>query len=844
MTGLPVVLFEPGCDDNFSHRSAKYHMLIRELLCEIHFSDLYPRTFTAFHQKYAPLVGDTALYVNFTDAVGNTLDKGFSPKPNHRDPAGLYAYPLDYVLKHPSEIEYGQQARFLRVIRDTAQHKLLLNTMTQPLAVALLTRMDVAEPARMMATVQRRFKYFGGNLIAKQFFGVLQMYLQIGQKTVTSNQQQTALLLKAGIDALEDRATNSIEAVIYEAEPEQCVFLSRSAFRVIEVFQLRNEQSRSIHHADPREMLRRLPGLIAQAIGDRIVANNMTAERADKFSFYTATKRKIVVMTSKEYSFLTGHRQGSDHSKHKLTIAIMGPDFAPITATYESEVPFEQIAADMGQRFAKRTAAEGQSYDLMTEHGPDIMAVNQMVQMICAKLKLPFTPAPDVATSSRIFRTIQGVSAGTTFQHMKRDQLLAHVATVVASLWRDNRQPQGAQILQMYQAAAKIRKITTVDLHHLDKIAHILGLTGWGGTKKTGEDYSKTYGDLTIFRRGADLNIRLGEHEQKIAQIDNLQLTDWTKPSANNGMDHTFMLQHVKDLVAYLNEYRFTVEGYATYLPQFFGICYTGGKWLPFEQAATPLGHIGKLAVWILPPDKEEHGHRHVVAIMQGQTDWSDMGTAFPDPEKWQAQEILFTLNDQDQVASIGHQLATYLRQEKYRKNNPNTYSHKSYPDDMYVGKEGGKQVYMALEAANFDLYDFITEHGYSFAPSMSRDADLFGLVFNGDNDKLGKSYHEILNPIGTFGGIAFYTVVPRQELWGPMADRFFFIKRDDQSVQVARTERDHQNGKGDVKLVMVKDDLTPAERVAVSALLAARQVAIPIKLRSLLTVKKGKLPD
>src|SRR3954469_15908724 len=121
-------------------------MHAREVLCEIHFSDLYPRAFTAFYQKYAPLVGDPRVYVNFTDVVGNTLDKNFSPKPNHRDPSGLYTYPLDYVLKHPSEIEYGQQARYLRVIRDNSGHKLVLNTLTHEQAVAYLARMGLSEP--------------------------------------------------------------------------------------------------------------------------------------------------------------------------------------------------------------------------------------------------------------------------------------------------------------------------------------------------------------------------------------------------------------------------------------------------------------------------------------------------------------------------------------------------------------------------------------------------------------------------------------------------------------------------------------------------------------------------
>lgn len=821
-------------------------MLAHEILREVHFSDLYPRSFGDFYAKYRQFVNDQSLYVNFTDAVGNNLDKSFSPKANHHDPSGLYCYPLDYVLKHPSEIEYGQQARFLRVIRDTSKHKLVLNTMTPDMAVALLAKIGVEEPAKMMAFVQRRYKYFDGNLAAKQFLGVLQTYLKVGQKFVTPNREQTTLLLKAGIDALEDKSKSETEAIIYRAEPEQCVFLTRAAFKVIEVFELRSEKSRSIYHADPREMLRRLPGLIAQAIGDRIISNNMTGDRANTMTFYTAAQRKIVVMMDEEFRFLRGHRDAADHSKDKLTIGIMGPDFAPISASYPPDVSFEQVAADIGQRFAQREPAQGEAYTLMGEHGPDIKAVNDLVALICAKLKVPYTPATTEAGMFRVYRTIQGATANYKFLYAKtREAFIENLTKVVEQLWPGNRQPQGNQILQMYTAASRNRKISIADLHKLTNIGQRLGVSGWEGPKKEGSDYAKKYGDLTIFRRGAELWIRIGDFEQQIAQIDNMKLNDWKKPTHSSsdesndfkqGYDYTFMLPHAKDLADYLNENHFIVDGYHTFLPQFYGISFVDGKWMPFEQAATPEGHIGKVALWKLPPQK--HGFQDVVAMIDGKRSLADWGPGWEDSyEHWRAQDILFTVNDKNEIVHLGSNLEQYLRSEKDRKQNPSFYKYKKYPDDFYAGKDAGETLYKALEDAHFDPYEYIKQHGYTLSPALSDQLDLFGLVMNKDNDKVGKRYQDVWQPVGEYAGIKVYSVRPAGDRWSKKL-RYYATDAGEKPRTLLATEPDSFNGKSNVSVASISDSLSPHERNAVKELLANLGLAVPSKFKKLLATR------
>jgi hypothetical protein len=805
-------------------------MLMYELLREMHFSDLYPRSFMRFYEKYASQVHDDKLYVNFTDAVGNTIDKRFSPKPTHRDPSGLYTYPLEYIISHSANVEYGQQARYLRVIRDTSHHKLLLNTMTQEQAVGLLTKMGVADPEKRMAFVQRRYKYVGGNVTAKQFFGVLQTYLEVGQKHMTSNVMQSALLRKAGIDALEDRSASATEAVIYQDEPEQCVFLTRAAFRVIDVFELRQQAAGRLTAYDPTERLKRLPGLIAQAIGDHIIANNMIGDRESAMTFYTAAKRKIVINLKRSYRFLDDHRGVTDFSKDEITVALFGPDIAPIRETYPPETTFQNIAADIKAKFTTAQSGEGQTYDRETELGAEIKATNDLVAKVCARLKLPFTMPTDAATAYLVYRTVKHAKNMFGIRpYAKTD--IDTIRMNIPDIWRGKRDhPQWQQLSAMWQKASWNRKVKANSIRDLTKIASDLGIKvpqAAAEMSETGVLDEEQMGDVTVFRRGNTLMIRKGDQENKIADINNLQLDGWKAPIVDH--DHTIMLPHAKAMIAYLNRHRYFTEGYVTYLPTYFGFLYYKDRYRLFEDVAQQIDTIGDMPVY-RSPDRVDRlkAFDFIMAKLTAEKDHSDLGPGYAGVvEKWPGLEIILTIDSNNTITAIPRELVQYV---KAKKNNE-TYRLSSY-ESMYGGSGVGSAFIDKLEAANFDLLAFCAKHGFKPSASLnSSELELFGMKSNRDNGKIGKTYREVMNPIGEFDGLEVYTVVPN-ELY-THSDRYFFVKDGDKFEQIMRCERDHHNGQSNVKIVAIGDDLTPEQRATTRALIKHEKLAVPVKFRA-----------
>lgn len=794
-------------------------MLMYELLREMHFSDLYPRSFMAFHDKYAPHTGDPTLYVNFTDAVGNTLDKSFSPKPNHRDPTGLYTYPLEYIISHSANVEYGQQARYLRVIRDTSKNKLLLNTMTQAQAIASLTKMGVADAEKRMAFVQRRYKYVGGNVFAKQFFGVLQTYLETGQKHVTPNATQSALLRKAGFDAIEDRSGSKSEAIIYEDEPEQCVFLARSAFQVIDIFELRQHAAGRLSSYDPTERLKRLPGLIAQAIGDRIIANNMTGDRENAMTFYTAAKRKIVVNLKRSYRFQDHHRGVTDFSKDELTVGLFGPDLTAIRGVYPPETTFQAIAADIKAKFDAAQGGEGQGYDRETEIGAEVKATNDLVAKVCAKLKLPFTPPENAATAYRVYRTVKMMKDMFGIKPYSKTDLDT-IRMVIPQLWRGNKQPQGAQLSAMWRDAGFNRKVKATSIRDLTKIANDLGIKttiNEPTAGETGDIDAEQMGDVTVFRRNNALMIRKDGQENKIADIDNLKLNGWKMPTIAD--DHRVMLPHAKAMIDYLNRRHYFTDGYATYLPTYFGFLYDQDRYKLFEDVAPRIDTIGDMPVYRLPEDRADY----ILAKFTAERDHSDLGPGYAGVvEKWPGMEILLSVSQNNTITNIPRDMLQYAR------------GGRPVYDSMYGGRDVGDAFVAKLDAAKFNLVAFCEKHDFKPSAQMNnQELNLFGMKVNQDNDKVGKTYQEIMNPIGEFAGLPVFTIVPKEE-WGGN-DRYYFVKDGDKFKQILRCERDHKTGKHAVKIVAIGDDLTPEQRAVTRALIQHLKLPIPVKFRKML---------
>jgi len=815
-------------------------MLSHEILHEIHFSDLYPKTFSIFHAKYLPLVGDASLYVNFTNAVGDTVNKSFSINPNHSDPVGLYTYPLDYVIKNPSNIEYGQQAGYLRVIRSTAANKLVINTMSAAQAIDLLTRMGVEEPVKKMAFVQRRYSYGLGNLAAKQFLGVLQTYVTVGQKRLTPNAQQTALLLKAGVDCLEDKSKTASEAVIYEAEPEQCVFLRRSAFKVIDIYRLRGEAAAGINHSDPTEQFKRLPGMIAQAIGDRIIGNNLTGEQQVAMTFYTQAKRKIVVTMNKEYRFLVRHRASTDHSGDKIAVVLMGPDFEPVSGDFDSDVSYRQITADIAVKFAARRAGTNDPYDVQAELGPAITATNATLVQMAAKLKLPFNPPINPATAQRVYRTVKEIETtyGAGYYGPAKTDRAIKIQAVIDHLWPGNRQPQGAQVGALWTAAMKRKGVTMQDSRSLDTLAKALGLMSWFAqpVTTTGESFTKQYGDLTLFRRGNALMVRIGSFEQPIAEIDNTALA-WKQPDRHG--DQRYLIGHAKDICAYLNSQHFVTEGYNTFLPEKYGITCQDGTWTPFEAVSEQVSKIGTLPVWKVP---DRNGASYYGIMAEGDTPADKEMNAHLPPErqdhdsKWRHFAILFSVNDENQINFIGADFKSWLQLQKRLKAGDQSASYFYNMTSHDITREQKTAIFSQFEKADFDLKAFITKLGLGLSPWLNQELDLFDMKLNRDNGAVGRTVSEIMVSVGTFGGIEVFSY--RAGVNGD-GQRAYLVRAGDKLRVLMKTETDSKTGQGNVKILAMSETLTTEERAATTALLAHLQMPVPSKFRSYLTIKK-----
>lgn len=812
-------------------------MRAREFITEVGFRDLYPRAFTAFHDKYAPLAGRGDIYVNFTDAVGNVLDKSFSPKPNHADPRGLYAYPLDYVVNHPLDIAYGQQARYLRVVQDVSKNKVDLQRMTHEQAIGYLTKMGLAEPEKLMRFAARKVK----NKPGAHFFFCVQYYTQVGQKHVHPNAVQTQLLLKAGIDTLEDTARNPVDAIIYPNEPEQIVFLTRSAFRVLEVFQLRPEEAgRAINYANRSEGLRRLPAMIARAIGDRLVNDATGGSKTPEQVYYTAAQRKIVVRMVDHFHY--GHRQRGTQSTDRVEVRLLGPGFEPIVGIYDDpNMSFEDIAADMARRFEQREAGEGEAFDRETDFGPDVRHALWLYDQIAKKLKVEFTQPTSKEVAFRIWKMWRFLEESLSLRPAMPKEFAADVVPSAVERFLGSlktRPPQADQIIAIYKAIAAKKGVAGY-LRKLRAVANKLGLGDWAGlSKQVGGDDTKRVDlgeGVAVLRVGTDLHAEVNERQFPIAKIEEGKLTDWKDPSAGGWHDQTVMLPHAAAFAKYLNSNRFYIDGYHHHVAENYGVIYTDGQWKTMDDGVLSKEDIGDgFTIMMMPPDKDRDGHRTAVIRSNGWKSFDDFGPEWVGKKReWTELLILFYLNSKDEVVALGTEVKQTLDFKKNKAKNPTWYSeHPSY--DHTSNKNGMIETFKRLDEIGFDVPTYIKEKGYKLSARLGEELRLFGKVANTDTGKIGDRYIDVLEPIGTFEGIDLYSVSPIRSSWEERL-RVYCTVENDKIVEMVRTKPNPYDGKTDTDLAWVSDKLTREQRAAARALLDARSIRIPTKFAPLL---------
>lgn len=349
----------------------------------VHYEDLYPKSFVAFRKKYLPLLkkggGHRNYYVQFTNFMDDTLSKKPYENPDHHDPVAIYGYPLEYVLKHPADIWYGNQAKYLRVLTERkSNNTLLLQYMTESGAANVLYKMglpyDSMDKARLLwpARIGK-----GTGSIGRAFFQAMQMDMSgVGKIPrskdkrkaladsckVRSGKEQTALLRKAGFDAIEDTARNQKTAVINPREPEQIAFLHRNSFDVVEVIPLKLSQQKTGvgTSQDPSYLAPKLAALIATRIGDRIVDKDDYNR-----TFWTAAGREITVKFEYHPSYYEGKKMGE--KKHKEA-ELSNPHLIDVTLISERgtlsprlarDEKFVDVADDIAERFNSAEPVEG-----------------------------------------------------------------------------------------------------------------------------------------------------------------------------------------------------------------------------------------------------------------------------------------------------------------------------------------------------------------------------------------------------------------------------------------------------------------------------------------------------
>lgn len=363
-------------------------------LDEVHYSDQYPGEFAQFYKKYAKILRDrkgSDLFVQFTHYRGNIMDRTHQDEPDHSDPAGTYAYPLKYVIKNPSDIWYGANARYLRVLEKTSDRVLWLDQFSSWQSVAnWLSRNRVPNQSGRTYWDERELKALfkmGGydrnsKMFAKTFMLALQMDFQSnafkteGYKAhirdcVKSNREQNRFIRSLGYDTIIDTGTGAIN----EREPEQAIFLTRAAFRALEVFELRPNldlnRNGGLTYPDlgsDKTLIRKFAALIALQLDDKLKEDSaglrlgLTADYPN--IFWTKKGREIGIRIDRPQRFYDRpagekkHKYDTTSTDHDIRVRVDTEYGSIETKNLSGSEKLSEIANRIGARFYRLAQGE------------------------------------------------------------------------------------------------------------------------------------------------------------------------------------------------------------------------------------------------------------------------------------------------------------------------------------------------------------------------------------------------------------------------------------------------------------------------------------------------------
>lgn len=369
-----------------------------QFLSETHYKDFYSKQFDEFRTKYLKKKTDGLLFVNFNNFYDNTVDKSFSPKLDHSDPSGVYAYPLKYVIDHPMDIRYGATGKYLRVIKLKTTDILHI----QSLSMSDMRKMLWATKEVSLDDALPYFKkHYDFKHLPKIWFNIMQLtpdgvkdlvahYSNKKNKSkfslegsVMTGEAQRQMFLDLGYKAIEDSATNSNKAAINNWEPEQIIFLTKDAFEIIEVFHMgKTEKDTSgfitnASHQYEEVLNRKIAAGICDAIGDSLMSSKgASAGRNGYRVYYTKSGRSIGVAEVEladhsDRKFAEKRHKEHKHSNTKAFTVFVISEKTKIKHTSKNTDSFQQIIKDVSLMWHNESGRNDKFHPITSEAEDD-----------------------------------------------------------------------------------------------------------------------------------------------------------------------------------------------------------------------------------------------------------------------------------------------------------------------------------------------------------------------------------------------------------------------------------------------------------------------------------------
>lgn len=335
----------------------------KTFLTEIHYTDIYPKDFHQFYNKWKKYKSDDSYWVNFTmNPQTDVLNKNFAQANmrTHSDLSGLYGYPLSYVIHYPADVWYGRGAKYLRVfkIKDSARILHLQNIDNYSLKNTILSKMGLIEynlkKAKRLYGCTEKQALFNLTQIKNLDVLLAQKTLNRSELEIKTGEEQVQFWKELGYQGLIDEARNQKTAIINDREPWQCVIFDKKAFDIVDIYEL-NPKSTHLSHGglgtseDEQRIKKRLAALICLNIDDSLSKSYTNSK------FWTKKGRRIEIDFSFPTSYMDNltmgekpHKYSKKYDHHTITVDIYS-EKEKYAYTWDSDVQITDIAKEVGE---------------------------------------------------------------------------------------------------------------------------------------------------------------------------------------------------------------------------------------------------------------------------------------------------------------------------------------------------------------------------------------------------------------------------------------------------------------------------------------------------------------